>query len=184
MARRVVEVHWYEDDMWRGYLLAAPASELLRQHVWETYVAGVSHYESPDTWCEVGVPLELVPEPDNPYDPNAVSVWTQDGRQAGHIPRQTAADMDSSVDHRAVVLAEMRVDGSRVGLWVLVSRDLVDLKVTSALGSARDHVRRHVERMKELTLRSLEGPRKTVDPVEAMRMMADALPHDHLTVPG
>ncbi len=67
---------------------------------------------------------------------------------------------------------------------VIVLRDLVDLKVTSALGSARDHVRRHVERMKELTLRSLEGPRKTVDPVEAMRMMADALPHDHLTVPG
>jgi hypothetical protein len=36
--------------------------------------------------------VELVPEPDNPYDPNAVQVMIHHGDQVGYLPREDAKD--------------------------------------------------------------------------------------------
>jgi hypothetical protein len=64
----------------------------------EVGVVGESHYQDaltaivggkrPDS-VSVETHAMLVPEPDNPYDPNAVAVYVAD-RKVGHLPRPAA----------------------------------------------------------------------------------------------
>jgi hypothetical protein len=178
MSPQLVEVHAYEDETWKGVLPVETVSELLARHIWATYVAGVLHYLSVTPWLPVGSPVRLHPEPTNDKDPNAVSVWTEDGSQAGYIPRKVAADMNPALPRHGLVLAEMRVSGGRVGMWILVSRDPVELRVTPAAEIARHRVDHSVAHSKELCLGSLAATDHS-DPIEAMRLMADALNHDH-----
>jgi hypothetical protein len=122
----------------------------------------------------------LIREPDNPHDPHAISVWIGDGERVGWVPHQAAADIDDTRDRRALVLAEMRVDGTRVGLWLLVSREAVQLSA----GALRDEAERRrlehwVAHLKEESLASLEHEPRLVDPTVAMQLMAEALDHAH-----
>ncbi len=68
-----------------------------------------------------GRPLALVPEPENPHDPNAVAVWDADRRlQAGYVPAEQAPRV--SQDAQAVALWDLRDEGGRrVGLRVLIA---------------------------------------------------------------
>ena len=68
-----------------------------------------------------GRELALVPEPDNPHDPNAVAVWDAERRlQAGYVPAEIAPR--SRRTPRRVALWEFRgEDGRRVGLRVLIA---------------------------------------------------------------
>jgi len=79
-------------------------------------VAGVSFRPGAvdDASFDPGRRLELVPEPENEHDPNAVGIWNA-GRslQAGYVPRDVAAELRG--DEQAVSL--WRVEG---GLRVLV----------------------------------------------------------------
>jgi HIRAN domain len=79
-------------------------------------VAGVSFRPEAldDPSFDPGRKLLLVPEPDNPHDPNAVAVWNEERTlQLGYVPREVAPEL--SGDERAVSL--WRVEG---GLRVLV----------------------------------------------------------------
>jgi HIRAN domain len=79
-------------------------------------VAGVSLRPEAldDPSFDPGRKLLLVPEPDNPHDPNAVAVWNEERTvQLGYVPREVAPEL--SGDERAVSL--WRVEG---GLRVLV----------------------------------------------------------------
>jgi hypothetical protein len=80
-------------------------------------VAGVSFRPEAldDPSFEPGLPLALVPEPENEHDPNAVGVWNE-GRtlQLGYVPRETAPELSGG--EQAVSL--WRVDG---GLRVLIA---------------------------------------------------------------
>jgi hypothetical protein len=79
-------------------------------------VAGVSYREDalPDPSFDPGRRLALVPEPDNPHDPNAVGIWNEErSLQLGYVPRETAPELGG--DEQAVSL--WRVDG---GLRVLI----------------------------------------------------------------
>jgi hypothetical protein len=79
-------------------------------------VAGVSFRPEAqlDASFEPGRPLALVPEPDNPHDPNAVGVWNEERTvQAGYVPREVAPELRG--DEQAVSL--WRVEG---GLRVLI----------------------------------------------------------------
>ncbi len=63
---------------------------------------------------EPGRLLALVPEPDNPPDPNAVAVWNEERTvQAGYVPREVAPELAG--DEQAVSL--WRVEG---GLRMLI----------------------------------------------------------------
>lgn len=77
-----VEVAWYEDGEWRGFLPVQPRSELLRLFVFDTWVAGVHHY--PDSAVHEsfapGQQLALVAEPDNPTTPRRSESGTPTGR--------------------------------------------------------------------------------------------------------
>lgn len=80
-------------------------------------VAGVSFRPDAvaDPSFEPGLPLALVPEPENEHDPNAVAVWNaQRTVQAGYVPRDVAPELTG--DEQAVSL--WRVEG---GLRVLIA---------------------------------------------------------------
>ena len=80
-------------------------------------VAGVSFRPDAvaDPSFEPGLPLALVPEPENEHDPNAVGVWNALRTvQAGYVPRDVAPELTG--DEQAVSL--WRVEG---GLRVLIA---------------------------------------------------------------
>ena len=103
-----------------GYRLRDAASgEVVR---WEdprilvVPVAGVSFRPESldDPSFDPGRRLALVPEPDNPHDPNAVAVWNEERTlQVGYVPRETAPALAG--DEQAVSL--WRVEG---GLRMLI----------------------------------------------------------------
>lgn len=60
-------------------------------------VAGVSFRPEAvaDASFDPGARLALVPEPDNPHDPNAVGIWNAERTlQAGYVPREAASELD------------------------------------------------------------------------------------------
>jgi len=80
-------------------------------------VAGVSFRSEAldDPSFEPGLPLALVPEPENEHDPNAVGVWNEQRTlQVGYVPRDTAPELKGN--EQAVSL--WRVEG---GLRVLIA---------------------------------------------------------------
>jgi hypothetical protein len=82
-------------------------------------VVGESFYQ-PSLWQLAGarpgrervrkeIRAVLVPEDDNPYDPNAVAVWI-DGLQVGHLPRENA------LRYRPGLLAQQHARGVPIAL--------------------------------------------------------------------
>src|SRR5271166_924931 len=64
-------------------------------------VAGSHFYADAlqDPRFKTGSPALLRPEPDNPYDPNAVGVWDGSGSvQVGHIPADLSAEVASRIE--------------------------------------------------------------------------------------
>jgi HIRAN domain-containing protein len=80
-------------------------------------VAGVSFRPDAvaDPSFDPGRRLALVPEPENPHDPNAIGFWNEERTlQAGYVPRDVAPELAG--DEQAVSL--WRVEG---GLRVLLA---------------------------------------------------------------
>jgi hypothetical protein len=126
-----VEVCWYEDETWRGFLPIAPRSELLRLHIFDTWVAGIHHYpeSGDDESFAPGQALALAAEPDNPYDPDAVGVWNADRTlKIGHVPAVIVDDLPAN-ERTAVCLSEQVEGGKRTNLRILVSREPVSLRL-------------------------------------------------------
>jgi hypothetical protein len=78
-------------------------------------LAGFRYYDAGALWDEmkVGDALELVREPDNPHDANAVRVdWR--GYQLGYVPRRENADVARQIDRGTRVKARIsRLQASR-----------------------------------------------------------------------
>jgi hypothetical protein len=55
--------------------------------------------------CRVGEPIELVPEPDNAYDHDAVKVCRANGEQLGYLPsgHRMAENGDLNADYRVTI---------------------------------------------------------------------------------
>ena len=93
-------------------------------------VAGTSHRLDAlqDSSFAPGQPLALVPEPANPYDPNAVAIWNA-GRtlQAGYLPKERAAklakDLGSGPKISCMSIWETRKKKQRVALRILLVRE-------------------------------------------------------------
>jgi len=86
-------------------------------------VAGVSFREDAvlDRSFDPGLPLALVPEPQNEFDPDAVGIWNAERTlQAGYVPRVHASALDGT--EQAVSLwrvgAGLRVLIAPAGSWV------------------------------------------------------------------
>jgi hypothetical protein len=89
--------------LWRP----APAAEAVLV-VQRSPVAGFRHYEGRDAWpaLKVGDRLELMREPENPYDANAVRVRWQ-GRMLGYVPRRDNAAVARLMDRGAALEARI-----------------------------------------------------------------------------
>lgn len=53
---------------------------------WPVGLAGESHYQDAIARCAPGQGVALIPEPDNPADPRAIMVWSEEGEQIGYVP--------------------------------------------------------------------------------------------------
>jgi hypothetical protein len=85
-------------------------------------VAGTSYREDAlqDDAFAPGLPLALVPEPENPHDPHAVGVWDAARRlQAGYVPADVAPELGG--EEQAVSLWEFRDERRRIGLRILLA---------------------------------------------------------------
>jgi HIRAN domain-containing protein len=128
----------HETDTGRGYVVIRADDG--RRLSWETLprsdglesvdVRGESHRTEAlqSSTFAAGAPLTLIPEPENPYDPNAVGVWDEARtRQAGYIPREHAARIGKRLRAgepvRCIVMWEERRRGQRVSLRVLLLRE-------------------------------------------------------------
>ncbi len=169
-----VEVYWYEDEEWRGFLLVQPRSELLRLHVFDTWVAGVHHY--PDSAGHEsfapGKQLALVAETDNPHDEAAIGVWNAERTlRVGHVPAVIVAKLQPN-DRTALSLSEQLDAGKRTTLRILVSREPVSLRVTPGSEELAGWIRSTVARLKKQAARAVPSePRPEADPVDQMAQM-------------
>ena len=70
--------------------------------VQESPLAGFQYHSGKKLWDEmkVGDALTLVREPDNPHDPNAVSVHWK-GSRLGYVPRRENSDVARQMDRGA-----------------------------------------------------------------------------------
>ena len=74
-------------------------------------IAGTKYYniEPP----EFGEPLQLISDPDNRFDSNAVKVCNQEGDQLGHVPAPAAAVMAliaTNTGHKIEELFEAKME--------------------------------------------------------------------------
>ena len=71
-------------------------------------LAGFRHHQAREVWRDlsIGDRLELVREPDNPYDANAVRIeWR--GRKLGYLPRRDNAAVARQLDRGAALEARV-----------------------------------------------------------------------------
>lgn len=83
---------WLTEDT-TGKLVNAKSRHLRSLGIWGATVRGTDHY---DGTARIG-PAELVREPDNPYDANAVAVHVG-GKIIGHFNKQKAAALARVLD--------------------------------------------------------------------------------------
>lgn len=55
-----------------------------------------------------GVPIYLVRQPDNPYDADAVALFTAGGEDIGYLPREFAAEIAGRLDKGSPVTAQVK----------------------------------------------------------------------------
>jgi hypothetical protein len=94
-------------------------------------LAGFRHYEGATAWRDIamGDRLQLVREPDNPYDANAVRVeWR--GAKLGYVPRRDNAAVARQMDRGTAL--EARVAALRVNRNRSVS---IEFEVVALLAS-------------------------------------------------
>jgi hypothetical protein len=169
-----VEVFCYEDEEWRGLLLVQPRTELLRLHVFDTWVAGVHHY--PDSAGHEsfapGKQLALVAEPDNPHDEAAIGVWNAERTlRVGHVPAVIVADLPPN-ERTALSLSETLGAGKRTTLRILLSRQPVSLRVVPGSEELAGWMQSTVARLKKQAARAMPSePMTEADPVDQMAQM-------------
>lgn len=103
------------------------------RHVSTFFVAGFQHHDGALVFdkLKVGTPLQLVPERDNPYDPDAMAL-SIDGVMIGYVPREENAlvsllDYYGHADVFEVRVLQVNPEASpweqvRVGLYVRDAR--------------------------------------------------------------
>lgn len=91
-------------------------------------VIGIRHrsLEAINAQCfSPGCPLTLVPEPENPYDPNAIAVWDKDKTlNIGYVPSDETADIHDWMTYHhpfyCLSIWEVIPSGTRTALRALL----------------------------------------------------------------
>lgn len=79
--------------------------------VYSVSLVGESHYQDAIADLIEGDPVELVHEPDNPHDENAVSARTLDGETIGYVPRDHWLQVLVAIERKPAAAEVQRVTG-------------------------------------------------------------------------
>lgn len=79
-----------------------------------TYIVGSRHHEGAAERIrklKADEELQLVREPKNPYDRNAVAVYSSDGQKLGYVPKEDAPMVARVIDGDKLHCTKARADG-------------------------------------------------------------------------
>jgi hypothetical protein len=172
-----VEVYWYEDEVWRGYLPTDSRSSLQDEHIFKTYVAGIRYFPEADDDPSFapGCRLRLMRQPDHAFGPNAIAVWNEgSSQQIGYLPAHIVEGLDSC-ECRGVALSEQRDAEHRVSLGILVSQEPVTLHRVDEDDERAAWAARVVARIKAVIADLHEPIEWTWDPTRQMWQVAEDL---------
>ncbi len=107
----------------------------LRDGLEAVEVAGVSYRQDAlqEKAFRPGAALQLIPEPKNPQDPNAVGIWDKSRRvQVGYVPKERATTIAKLLHPghqlRCVSMWETLDRRKRIALRVLIVRENASIK--------------------------------------------------------
>ena len=124
----------YEDG--KGYIMIRTKNE--HRLPWHAFdldtegmesipVSGESHHmnDLQNKRFRAGSEVQLLPEPDNPYDKNAIGVWDKKRRlQAGYIPKDEASRVANKLANneisKCIIMWEINKENQRVSIRLLL----------------------------------------------------------------
>lgn len=73
------------------------------------YIAGIKHYQNEQELKSlmVGIKLEIVREPNNPYDTNAIALYTTNKNKLGYIPKSQNNKIAKCIDSGDILKVEV-----------------------------------------------------------------------------
>jgi len=80
-----------------GYHVTVWPKDYNQFEVVQFNIAGITHHDGIDDYLGEFVGT-LEPEPDNPYDPNAIKVLAPDGHHVGYVPKDITSEVRNSAD--------------------------------------------------------------------------------------
>jgi len=81
-------------------------------------VAGISFYQDNLDNLSIGDKLDIIPQPENPYDPGALAVY-KNGKQLGYLPRKVAERFNSlKISGEVIYILKGKLTGLRIRLFL------------------------------------------------------------------
>lgn len=81
-------------------------------------VAGISFYQDNLDNLSIGDKLDIIPQPENPYDPGALAVY-KNGKQLGYLPRKVAERFNSlRISGEVIYILKGQLTGLRIRLFL------------------------------------------------------------------
>lgn len=95
--------------------------------------------------CRPGEPVDLIPEPKNPADPNAVAIYSCRGVQLGYVTAERAPLVRSWLASGREVKSLFQ-GLSPTGAWIRVGIDGEEAQVEPSASTALPHIQARSER--------------------------------------
>jgi hypothetical protein len=93
-------------------------------------VAGISFYQDNLDNLSIGDRLDIIPQPENPYDPGALAVY-KNGKQLGYLPRKVAERFNSlKITGEIIYILKGKLTGLRIRLF-LKEDNMTNSNITS-----------------------------------------------------
>lgn len=110
----------HEDDIFHNLMAYNPEYDYSKSDLIEYCVPEFPVYK----WVPKGLPAELVPEPDNKYDPNAIRVEVG-GFLIGYIPKESCAEVLQDMSSGKIENIAYEIEG---GAFKLLEEDYDPIK--------------------------------------------------------
>jgi hypothetical protein len=94
--------------------------------------------------CAPDEQLDLIAEPDNPFDPNAIAVHHQNGLQIGYLPRELAGIVSQEMTRRWEYTAFVWTLGDDTPPYTAFNIELLVLRIVE--GTTEQEVQAYIDR--------------------------------------
>jgi hypothetical protein len=137
---------WHENEHGSGFVLVRPDGQRLswerldfaEDGLWSFEVVGEQFYPGVSASAEFtpGCEVRLQPEPDNPYDPNAIAVVGKGGAKAGHVPANIAPGVLQCLSGcTTYVMWRHHKNPGRADVRLLMAKNNIALRLDAPLSS-------------------------------------------------